>query len=792
MLEKSSAVTPLMQQYFDIKNRYKDCLIFFQVGDFYELFFEDAKQASSFLGITLTKRGTLNGEPIPLAGVPVHNLDHHLSKLVKGGFKVVICDQLEEAQQGKVVRRGVRQVLTPGTLTDSKLLDSKSASYILFLSKHADTWGLVFVELLTGQMFATVVSDEKNLETELIRFFPDEIVLENQDKSIASFLKTRGYVVTIFDEFYDKNEASKWLNTLEKSDILLVYESLFNASILMYSYLKKNQEESLSNIESVHAYKSDDFLVLDSSTQKNLELVYNIHDRSTRNTLFSVLDLAVTSMGSRMIKKWLQRPLIKVESINSRLDAVELFVKDILLKDKLIIALKDIGDIERIVGRVALGRATQQDYLNLKNALSVFPVIDSLLTSAQNKILLTIASKIKNFSRLHTLLERSINDDLSQSYLIKLKFDNRLDEIRELVNNGHQKILEFENREIESSGISSLKVRFNDVIGYYIEVTKTNMDFVPEHYKRIQTLSNRERYITAELKELQLKIDSAKREISSIENELYLRIKLEVFSQVNILKKAAYALANLDALIGFADAAYQNGYVRPTFNNEFIDVQDGRHPVVEKTIEKFIPNSTFLNFENRVWIITGPNMGGKSTYLRQVALLSIMGQCGSFVPAKSANLKILDKIFTRIGAGDNLAEGKSTFLVEMEETATICKSATKNSLVILDEVGRGTSTYDGFAIAQSVVEYINKKIGALCLFATHYHELTSLENNLSGIVCYAATIKKSGDSIIFMHKIERGVAQSSFGLEVAKLADLPSEIIDRASFILNSINNKLQ
>lgn len=799
-MSSTTQLTPLMKQYFEVKNNFNDALVLFQVGDFYELFFDDAKKAANFLGIALTKRGNINGDPIPLCGVPLHAIDHYLSKLVKGGFKVAICDQLEEPVPGKVVRRGVTQVLTPGTLTDSKLLDSKKASYLFSFFPTENSWAMLFGELMTAQLFATLVPAQayRVLESELSRFFPDEILIPENNLSVQfeQYFKQLGYFSTIqnFSRDMQINQVQQWLSNQFNNDLIKpIYEneSLLLAMSNLYTYLKKNQEQSLNQFNKVHFYKTDDFLLLDPSTQKNLELFKNNQDNSITNSLFQLLDEASTNMGSRMIKKWLMRPLVKHDPIIQRQNAIETLISDVLIKDKISNSLKEIGDLERIIGRIALKRANLNDYLFLSNALKVLPEIKSNLKLInKNELLSTIDTMLVDFSQLNNLLILSLNDDYSKNWIIKPGYDQKLDNLRELIENGNQKILSMEQTEQVSTGISSLKIRYNDIFGYYIEVTKPNLHLVPQHYIRHQTLVGKERFVTSQLQELQLEIERAKKEIGSVEQIIFEQIKFEVSKYINSLRKVANGLSNLDALIGLAKVAYENGYVKPIFNNDCdIIIDDGKHPVISKNIgTKFISNDTKLNNEESFWIITGPNMGGKSTYLRQVALICIMAQCGSFVPAKSARLPILDRIFTRIGAGDNLAEGKSTFLVEMEETASICSEATQKSLVILDEVGRGTSTYDGLAIAQAVVEYINCKVKARCLFATHYHELTELTQKFPTIVAYHAASKKTDNGILFLHKIIKGTADGSFGIEVAKIANLPGELISRAKQILTDLH----
>jgi DNA mismatch repair protein MutS len=794
-------LTPLMQQYVVIRQQYADHLLLFQVGDFYELFFEDAKNASSFLGIALTKRGHINGDPIPLCGVPVHALQHYLIKLVRGGFKVAICQQLEEPVPGKVVERGVTQVLTPGTLTDTQLLDEKAASYLCSFFPMNNSWGLLFSELMTAQIFGTVVpaGEHKRLEAEITRFMPDEILLPHtlQGKEFVSYFKKLGYFTSLEhidqESIEQKREFDGWIHKQfhEKTEHMLVQKyALKSALHSFYSYIRKNNKNAIDQFRTISWYDADDFLVLDAATQRNLELVRNKHDGTKKGTLFDVLDKAVTPMGSRMIQKWITRPLIKQEQIEKRQQIIELFVKQLSLVQQLEGCLKQLGDLERIVGRIALKRAQLNDYLALKYALHVVPQIMQLLQQYDDQFLQTILSYVIDFASLHQLLEASLYEDGQKQWIIKQGFDQELDQLRELIENSNEKLCALELEEQQRTNIGSLKIRFNNVHGYYIEVTKPNMHLVPDYYVHQQTLVNRARFTTAKLQQLQIQINEAQEKISSVEGAIFERVKREVELQVTPLRKLSHALAHLDALFGLASIARDYDWKKPTFNeHRTILINGGRHPVIELTsTAPFISNDTLLDDAQSLWIITGPNMGGKSTYLRQVALNCILAQIGSFVPADKADLAILDRIFTRIGSGDHLLEGKSTFLVEMEETATICTQATPRSLVILDEVGRGTSTFDGLAIAQSVIEYIYKKIGARCLFATHYHELTKLEGQFPGIISYHAASKKTAHGITFLYKIDKGVADGSFGVQVAKLAQLPQEIIDRAQELLKVLS----
>lgn len=787
--------TPLMKQYQEIKQRFSDTLVFFQVGDFYELFFEDAKTAAAFLGIALTKRGKNNGEPIPLCGVPVHALDHYLTKLVRGGFKVALCDQLEPATPGKVVDRGVTRVFTPGTLMEQSLLDAKRASYLFSFVPLPTAWGLLFGELLTAQLYATLLpsSGQRMLESELVRFFPDEVLLPASCKQYQSYFKELGYFTSLVDadQSAHTTQVQLWMEQFRPDTRAYIanQDALRLAINNFYAYVRTTHEASLPHFTQLHVYKPEDFLLLDPATQRNLELVKSLQDGGQSGTLFSVLDNAVTAMGSRTIKKWLLRPLIKQETIVARHDVVEFLVHNITVAQRLKEYLSAIGDLERVVGRIATSRAQLQDYAVLAQALAVLPQLRNLLCTYHITFFAQVVEQLGDFTSLQHLLETALNDDPTKEWIIKQGFDERLDAIRALVFSGHQQILELEQREQQATGIGSLKVRYNNIHGYAIEITKTHYDAVPPHYIRRQTLVGRERFTTPELQQLEQNIAQARSDILVVEQEIFATVKRTVAGYVSPLRKVAYMVAYTDALLAFATIAADYKYVRPQLStSRDIIIKQGRHPVVERVLgTRFIPNDTQLTDEQSLWIITGPNMGGKSTYLRQVSLIAIMAQCGSFVPAAYAQLPILDRIFTRIGAGDNVVGGKSTFMVEMEETAAICTQATARSLVILDEVGRGTSTFDGLALAQAVVEHIYTVIGARSLFATHYHELTALEKQFPGIVSYYAANTKTTDGIVFLYKMVRGVADGSFGIEVAKRASLPSTVILRAEQIVQSL-----
>ncbi len=787
-------ITPLMQQYFEIKAQYPDALLLFQVGDFYELFFDDAKKAAECLHITLTTRGTHMAESIPLCGVPIHSVKHYLGKLVRAGFKAALCDQLEPATPGIVVKRGVVRVLTPGTLTDDELLDVKTASYLCSFFPTHTAWGLIFGELLTAQLYATIIPLERNLilDAELARFFPDEILIPQlpDAKQFVPYFTKQGYYTSVVPfEHTEWQPVTDWVTQQFPPAVVQAFgtqQAFANALRTFHTYLEKHQAMSLTQFNKCHIYEPDDFLLMDANTQRHLELLKNMQDGGRNNTLCELIDQSATGAGSRMVKKWVVRPLVKKSAIEKRQEVVEQFVRSHTLSLELLQLLKQVGDLERVVGRIALQRGTMRDYIQLKRSLSVLPEVKKLLIHSAAPLLVSLLAMLGDFGALYELLVRALYDGDERDWIINAGFDAQLDQVRSLVHNSNQLILELEQSEQQATGIGSLKIRYNGMSGYYIEITKTHVDSIPDYYKKYQSLVGKERYITAELKELEQNILAAQAQSGTLEQKIFGQLKVLVHEYVHQLRQAAHALAHIDALLGFAHLAYNNGYVKPQFTeSRDIIIKQGRHPVVEQHLgHRFIPNDTVLTDQESTWIITGPNMGGKSTFLRQVALMTIMGQCGSFVPAKSAQLALCDKIFTRIGASDNVAQGKSTFLVEMEETAHICANATNKSLVILDEVGRGTSTFDGLAIAQAVVEYVHATIEARCLFATHYHELSQLEHTIPGIVNYYAASRKTEQGMLLLYTILKGVADGSFGIEVAKAVQLPTSLVSRAQAIL--------
>ncbi|GAA0740823.1 DNA mismatch repair protein MutS [Clostridium oceanicum] len=799
-------LTPMMRQYLEVKESSSDCILFFRLGDFYEMFFDDAKIASKELELVLTGRDCGLEERAPMCGIPYHSANSYISKLVSRGYKVAICEQLEDPSLAKgIVKRGIRKILTPGTYTDSSFLEENKNSYIMsmYLEKSNSSCGLWFADISTGEFNCTsTFFDESIILDEISKFSPKEILLQhNFGKNFINIIKDRfpGIVITTLkEEDYTKNIIEDQFKDFNKED--------FNNSILksgngLLSYILHTQKNLLSNINKINHYNIVDYLTIDVNSRRNLELTENLREKTKKGSLLWVLDKTNTAMGARQLRRWIEQPLINKLAIENRLSAVEEILNNMSFHEDLKECLKEIYDIERIVGKVASKSVNAKELISLKNSISKVPRIKELLSNLSSNLLSSMYENLDTLEDIHSLLDKSLMDSpalsVKEGNIIKDGYSEDVDSLRFAKTNGKKWIASLENQEKQVTGIKSLKVKYNRVFGYFIEVTKSNLKFIPEgRYIRKQTLANSERYITPELKEMEDKILGSEEKLIDLEYKLFIEIRDTIEKNIGRMQKTSKIIADIDCLSSLTTIALENNYKRPTINmNNEIHIEEGRHPVVEKVIPKgeFVSNNTKIDTnDEQLLLITGPNMAGKSTYMRQVALIVLMTQIGSFVPCKSADISICDKIFTRIGASDDLAAGKSTFMVEMWEVSNILKNATPNSLVLLDEVGRGTSTYDGLSIAWSVIEYMckNNKLRCKTLFATHYHELTKLEGMIKGVKNYSVSVKELKNEIIFLRKIIQGGADQSYGIEVAKLAGIPKEVIDRAKEILCNIESK--
>lgn len=797
-------LTPMMRQYFEIKENYKDCILFFRLGDFYEMFFEDAETAARELELVLTGRDCGLEKRAPMCGIPFHASNSYIGRLVAKGYKVAICEQVEDPKFAKgIVKRDVIKVITPGTYTDSSFVEETKNNYIMtiYSDLERNRCSLAITDISTGDFLATEGELEKGvILDEISKFNPKEIILlDSLDQELIKdiTLTTPALISRKPIEYFEEN-FKEVLNTQfgEKSNSLsLMVKKSSNALV---KYILDTQKISLTNINDIEVYSLVDFMTIDLSSRRNLELTENLREKSKKGSLLWVLDKTETSMGSRMLRRWIEEPLVNKEKITLRLNAVEELFNDLSLNDSLKEALHDIYDIERILGKISNKNANAKDLIALKTSIGKIPNVKGIIENCTSSLLNDYYNNLDDLRDIYELLEKSIKEDpsltLKDGDLIKDGFNSEIDELRLAKTNGKDWISSLENREREFTGIKSLKVRFNKVFGYYIEISKANYSSIPEgRYIRKQTLANAERFITPELKEIEEKLLGASEKLCSLEYDIFLDIRNEVENHIDRLKTTAKIIAELDCISNLAFVALENDFIKPEINEDGeTKIENGRHPVVEKVIPKgeFIPNDTIINKDdNQLLIITGPNMAGKSTYMRQVAIITLMCQIGSFVPASKANISIVDKIFTRIGASDDLAGGKSTFMVEMWEVSNILKNATENSLVLLDEVGRGTSTYDGLSIAWSVIEYIckNKNLRCKTLFATHYHELTKLEGEIHGVRNYSVAVKEVDNNIIFLRKIIEGGADQSYGIEVAKLVGIPDEVINRAKEILEKL-----
>lgn len=805
-----AAATPMMQQYLNIKEQYKDCILFFRLGDFYEMFFSDAEIASKELEITLTGKDCGMDERAPMCGVPFHAADGYVARLIAKGYKVAICEQVEDPAFAKgIVKRDVIKIVTPGTVTDIAMLDERKNNYLMSVCRNGNFYGIAAVDITTGDFYATRITwgnTKGKLLDEIAKYLPSELVVNSEFNNDTEFLaqlnrRFNTYISTFDNSSFEYGIALDTLKThfenikLDLSD----YDISINASGALLKYLDMTQKVSLNHIQNFNSYNIDEYMVLDAATRRNLELTETMREKSKRGSLLWVLDKTMTSMGGRLLRKWIEQPLVNLGDIQQRLNSVEEFKNKFMARVEVRELLKRVYDIERLMGKVVLGSVNCRDLIALKNSIGQIPYIKNLLSDFEAQYNKYCYEQLDCLEDVCQLIEASIIDDppitIKEGGIIKAGYNAEVDKLRQASTEGKNWIAALEASEKEKTGIKNLKVGFNRVFGYYIEVTKSYFSLVPTEYIRKQTLANCERYITPELKEIEDTILGAEEKIIQLEHSLFLEIKDAIAMQLTRIKNTAKSIAELDVLVSLAEVADREDYCMPEVTStDEIQIIDGRHPVVEKMIDKsgFVPNDTVLDMdEDRLAVITGPNMAGKSTYMRQTALIVLMAQIGSFVPATSAKVGLVDRIFTRVGASDDLASGQSTFMVEMSEVANILINATKKSLLILDEIGRGTSTFDGLSIAWAVIEYIVNKenLGCRTLFATHYHELTELEGKVSGIKNYCITVKEKGDDVIFLRKIIRGGADGSYGIQVAKLAGVPLPVIDRAKEILLELDD---
>ena len=812
---KEKEFSPMMQRYLETKEQYKDCILFYRLGDFYEMFFDDAITAARELEITLTGKDCGQEERAPMAGVPHHAAEMYISKLIAKGYKVAICEQLEDPKTAKgIVKRGVIRVITPGTIVESNMLEERKNNYIMSIFKSGIYFGISVCDISTGEFYSAEIKDNNNfpqLLDEIARYTPSELVINsNLADCTEEMSKIRErfstYITRFQDKFFDnKPDIIKLrfnlVDTNQRPIENIEERSFAVASInALIEYIEQTQMTSLDHINKITIYQISKYMSLDMNARRNLEITEKMRDKSKKGTLLWVLDKTSTSMGGRHLRRWLNDPLIDTLEINRRLEAVKELKDNVMLRGDVIDNLKKVYDIERLAGKMAYGNANARDMITLKNSLTRLPEVRKVLENCASPMLKDIYDNLDELQDIYELIEKSIVDDppmtVKDGGIIKMGYNEEVDKLKTATTEGKNWIIQLEADEKEKTGIKNLKVGFNKVFGYFIEVTKSNLDQVPERYIRKQTLTNAERYITEELKNLENQILGAEEKVVSLEYDLFTKIREEIAKNIVRLQKTATMVSTLDVLASFAQVAEDMNYCMPQVDNSgIIDIKGGRHPVIEKMLGagEFVENDTYLDKdESRLSIITGPNMAGKSTYMRQVALITLMAQVGSFVPAEEAKIGVVDKIFTRVGASDDLSMGQSTFMVEMMEVATILKEATPNSLVILDEIGRGTSTYDGLSIAWAVAEYIanKEKCGAKTLFATHYHELTELEEKIEGVKNYSIAVKEKGEDIIFLRKIVRGGTDESYGIHVARLAGVPKLVTEEANKILKSLERK--
>jgi DNA mismatch repair protein MutS len=802
--------TPMMQKYLETKEEYKDCILFYRLGDFYEMFFDDAVTVSRELELTLTGKSCGMEDRAPMCGVPYHAVDTYLEKLIAKGYKVAICEQVEDPKLAKgLVKREVTRIVTPGTNLNMAALDESKNNYLMCIVYLGDTIGISIVDISTGDYFVTQVDNGRILIDEINKFTPAEIIcneaffmsgIEIDDIRERLHISMSSLEPWYFDDDICKRTLMEHFQVKTLTGLGITdYPTGIIAAGALLSYLYETQKNALTHLTRLVPYTTGRFMIIDSSTRRNLELCETLREKQKRGSLLWVLDKTKTAMGARRLRLMIEQPLIEKDAIVRRQEAVLELNNNAITREELREYLDSIYDLERLMSKISCKSANPRDLVAFKGSLSMLPHIKTLLNDFSSEVLKTINEQMDSLTDVFELIDRSIIEDspivIREGGIIKDGYSDEVDELRRAKNEGKDWLMEFEMREKERTGIKNLRIKYNKVFGYNIEVTNSFKEQVPENYIRKQTLSNMERYTTPELKELEDKILGAEDRLNVIEYDLFCDIRDQIEKEVLRIQTTAKAVADLDVFASLSQVAEQNGYVRPKINEKgIIDIHDGRHPVVERMIpnDMFVANDTLLdNGNNRVSIITGPNMAGKSTYMRQTALIVLMAQLGSFVPAKEANIGIVDRIFTRVGASDDLASGQSTFMVEMTEVANILRNATSNSLIVLDEIGRGTSTFDGMSIAWAVVEHISnpKLLGAKTLFATHYHELTELEGTLSGVNNYCIAVKEQGEDIVFLRKIIRGGADKSYGIQVAKLAGVPENVLARARELVEELSD---
>lgn len=801
-------LTPMMKQYMETKSQYPDCILFYRLGDFYEMFFDDALTASRELEITLTGKNCGQEERAPMCGVPYHAVESYLNKLVSKGYKVAICEQLEDPKTAKgIVKRDVVRIVTPGTNLDTQALDETRNNYIMCIVYIADRYGVSVSDITTGDYFVTEIPDSAKLMDEIYRFSPSEIICNEafymSGMDLDGMRDRLGITIYSLDSWYfdDAVCRQKLLEHFKVTSFaglgLADYDCGIISAGALLQYLLETQKNSLSNLTHITPYAAGRYMMLDSSTRRNLELCETLREKQKRGSLLWVLDKTKTAMGARTLRKYVEQPLIDKKEIEKRLDAVAELKDQAISREEIREYLSPVYDLERLITRIAYGTANPRDLTAFRSSLEMLPHIRYILEEMESELLKNIHDDMDALEDLCTLVKDAIREDppiaMKEGNIIRDGYNEEVDKLRRAKSDGKDWLAKLENDEREKTGIKNLRIKYNKVFGYYLEVTNSYKDMVPDYYTRKQTLANAERYITPELKELEDMILGAEDKLYALEYELYSQVRDTIASEIERIQKTAKAVAALDAFASLAVVAERNNYTRPKINEKgVIDIKEGRHPVVERMIpnDMFIANDTYLDDKkHRISIITGPNMAGKSTYMRQTALIALMAQIGSFVPAKSADIALSDRIFTRVGASDDLASGQSTFMVEMTEVANILRNATSKSLLVLDEIGRGTSTFDGLSIAWAVVEYISdsRLLGAKTLFATHYHELTELEGKISNVNNYCIAVKEKGDDIVFLRKIVKGGADKSYGIQVAKLAGVPDLVIDRAKEIVEEL-----